>query len=117
MGEVMVDELQFPVQRPAQRLFDNIADLSEPHKENLLATLISPPICPKSRLAKSGRVGVADKIDCGRLDPGIVQAEANRVLGKHVRIVRPRLLAVLDAIEPFLLAGCDDVAINDQRGG
>jgi hypothetical protein len=34
-----------------------------------------------------------------------------------VRIVGPRLLAVLDAIEAFLLAGCDDVAVDDQRGG
>jgi hypothetical protein len=39
------------------------------------------------------------------------------VLGKHVRIVGPGLLAVLDAIEPFLLAGRDDVAVDDQRGG
>jgi hypothetical protein len=34
-----------------------------------------------------------------------------------MRVVEVRFLAVLDAIEPFLLDGGDESAVDEQRGG
>ena len=50
-------------------------------------------------------------------EPGMVQAKTDRTFGELMRVVEFRLLAVLDAIEPFLLDGGDERAVDEQRGG
>ena len=47
---------------------------------------------------------------------GVLQAVADRPFGELVRIVEGRFLAVLDAIEPLLLHGRDELAVDQQRG-
>ena len=47
----------------------------------------------------------------------MAQAETDRTLGKLMRVVEIRRLAVFDAIEPFLLDGGDERAVDEQRGG
>jgi hypothetical protein len=50
-------------------------------------------------------------------EPGVVQAKADRTFGELMRVIEFRLLAVLDTIEPFLLDGGDERAVDEQRGG
>jgi hypothetical protein len=50
-------------------------------------------------------------------EPGLVQAKADRTFGELMRVIEFRLLAVLDTIEPFLLDGGDERAVDEQRGG
>jgi hypothetical protein len=47
----------------------------------------------------------------------MVQAETDRTLGELMRVVEFRRLAVLDAIEPFLLDGGDERAVEEQCCG
>jgi hypothetical protein len=42
------------------------------------------------------------------------QAKADRTLRELVRVIPVGLFAVLDAVEPFLLDGGDEFAINEQ---
>src|SRR5207302_4654600 len=49
--------------------------------------------------------------------PGVIQAEADCTLGKLMRVVEVRFLAVLDAVEPFFLGSGDDLAVDEQGGG
>ncbi len=50
-------------------------------------------------------------------EPGVIQARADRTFGELMRVIEFSLLAVLDAIEPFLLDGGDEHAVDEQRGG
>ena len=55
--------------------------------------------------------------DIARGQPGVLQAETDRTLRQLVRVVEFSGLGVLDAIEPLLLDGGDEHAIDEQRGG
>ena len=88
-----------------------------PLQERLLVSRVRPPIGAKCRSTKFGRERVRDLVDVGRAKPRILQAEADCMLGKDMRIVGSRRLAVLDAIESLLLARRDDFAIDDHGGG
>jgi len=50
-------------------------------------------------------------------EPGVVQAKADRTFRELMRIVEFSLLAVLFAIEPFLLGSGDECAVDEERGG
>ena len=50
-------------------------------------------------------------------EPGVIQAKADRTFWELMRVVELSLLAVLDAIEPFLLDSGDERAVDKQRGG
>jgi hypothetical protein len=50
-------------------------------------------------------------------EPGVIQAKADRTFWELMRVVELSPLAVLDAIEPFLLDGGDERAVDKQRGG
>ena len=50
-------------------------------------------------------------------EPGVVQAKPDRTFGELMRVIEFSLLAVLDAIEPFLLDRGDELAVDEQRGG
>src|SRR4030095_11108619 len=56
-------------------------------------------------------------VDIAATQPGIIQTESDCMLGKLVRVVDLRLLTVFDAVEPLLLTGDDEHAVDDQRGG
>ena len=56
-------------------------------------------------------------IDVAGGEPGMLQAETDRTFGQLMRVVEVRRLAVFDAIEPFLLDGDDERAVDQQRGG
>jgi hypothetical protein len=43
------------------------------------------------------------------------QAEADRTLRQLMRVIPVGLFAVLDAVEPFLLDGGDELAVDQQR--
>ena len=53
-------------------------------------------------------------IDIAGGQPGEIQAKADRLFRKLMRVVELGLLAVLDPIEPFLLGGGDDLPVDDQ---
>src|SRR4029453_3939040 len=67
--------------------------------------------------AQLGVERICHMVDIAATQPGIIQTETDRMLGKLVRVVDLRLLTVFDAVEPLLLAGDDEHAVDDQRGG
>jgi len=56
-------------------------------------------------------------IDIASGEPSVIQAKADRTLWELMRVIPFSLLAVLDAIEPFLLDGGDECAVEEQRRG
>jgi hypothetical protein len=59
---------------------------------------------------------VRHAVDVGSLKSGIIQAKADRLLRKLVRIVDPRLLGMLEAVEPLFLARRHDLAVDEHCG-
>ena len=76
-----------------------------------------PPLGAKSRPAQFRIERIGHVIDIVGGEPGVVQAETDRLLGKLMRVVDVGQFSVLDAIEPFLLGGDDEFAVDEQRGG
>ena len=64
-----------------------------------------------------GVVRVRDRVEVGRLEPRLGQAERHRLLGQLPGRERHGRLAVLAAREALLLGGGDDLAVDDERGG
>ena len=50
-------------------------------------------------------------------EPRVIQTKADRTFWELMRVVELSLLAVLDAIEPFLLDSGDERAVDEERGG
>jgi hypothetical protein len=50
-------------------------------------------------------------------EPGVIQAKADRTFWQLMRVIEFGPLAVLYAIEPFLLDSGDERAVDEQRGG
>jgi hypothetical protein len=117
MCEMMGHELQCPTETPPQNLVDSVSDVAEPSEELRLQLAVRPPLCAKLRAAKAGIERVGHPVDLGSVKSRMIQAKANRLFGKLVRIVDPRLLRMLDAVEPLFLAGRNDFAVNHQCGG
>ena len=55
-------------------------------------------------------------VDVGRFQSRMVQAKPDRLFGKHLRIVDPRRLAMLDAVEALLLARRHHLSVDHQSG-
>jgi hypothetical protein len=102
--------------RTSKKLLGNAAHLTEPQPESFLKARI-PPLGAILRPAQLGVERICHVIDIAGGKPGIVQAETDRTLGELMRVVEFRRLTVLDAIEPFLLDGGDERAVDEQRGG
>src|SRR5262249_1475922 len=60
---------------------------------------------------------IAHMVDVARPQPRMLQTEFDGTLGELVRVVDARLFAVLDAVEPFLLGGGDERAVDQHRRG
>ena len=116
MCQMVGHEMKSLPQRTSKKLVDGTAHLTEPQPEGLLKPRI-PPLGAISLSAQFGVERVCDVIDIAGGEPGVVQAEADRTFGELMRVVEFGLLAVLDAIEPFLLDGGDERAVDEQRGG
>src|SRR5258708_2903951 len=117
MCEMVGHEMKSLPQRTFKKLLGDTAHLAEPQQEDFLRPRIRPPLGAKSRSAQLGVERVCHVIDIGGGEPGIIQAETNRTLGELMRVVDVRQLAVFDAIEPLLLNGDDERAVDEQRGG
>jgi hypothetical protein len=66
---------------------------------------------------KCGVVGVGDRVELRRLDPGLGEAVGHRLLGQLPGRERDRGLAVLASREALLLGGGHRAAVDDDRCG
>src|SRR5262249_47210427 len=104
-------------QRPPKNPLGPTAHLAEPQEEDFLPSRIRPPLGAKLHSAQLGVERICHMVDIAATQPGVIQTETDRMLGKLVRVIDVRLLTVLDAVEPLLLGGGDERAVDDQRGG
>ena len=117
MREMVRHEMKSLPQRPPKNPLGHAAYLTEPQKEDFLPSRIRPPLGPKLRSAQPGLERICHMVDIAGAQPGIIQAETDRMLGELVRVVDVRFLAVLDAVEPFLLGSGDERAVDEHRSG
>ena len=117
MRQMVRHEMRSLPQRPPKNPLGHTAHLAEPQEEDFLPSRIRPPLGAKLRSAQLGVERICHMVDIAATQPGIIQTETDRMLGKLVRVVDVRLLTVLDAVEPLLLGGGDERAVDDQRGG
>ena len=110
-------EMKSLPQRTSKKLLGDTAHLTEPQQEDFLEPRIHPPLGAKSRSAQLGVERVCHVIDIAGGEPGVIQAETDRTLGELMRVVDVRQLAMFDAIEPLLLDGDSEPAVDEQRGG
>ena len=104
-------------QRPPKNPLGHTAHLAEPQEEDFLPSRIRPPLGAKLRSAQLGLERICHMVDIAGTQPGVIQAETDRMLGELVRVVDVRFLTVLDTVEPFLLGGGDERAVDEHRGG
>ena len=116
MCHMVGHEMKALPKRTSKKLLGNAAHLAKPQPEGFLKPRI-PPLGAILRPAQLGAERICHVIDVAGGQPGMVQAETDRTLGELMRVVEFRRLAVLDAIEPFLLDGGDQRAVDEQRGG
>jgi len=103
-------------ERTPEQLVDDPAHLAEPQPEGFLEFRI-PPLGAILLPPQFGIVRIGHVIDIGGGQPGMVQAETDRAFGELMRVVELRRLAVLDSVEPFLLDGRDQHAVDEQGCG
>src|SRR5690348_17198620 len=113
---MMGHEMKFLPERTSENFSGDVAHLAEPEMEGFLEFRV-PPFGAILLAALYRIEGVGDVIDIVAGKSCVLQAIADRALRKLVRIVEIRFLAVLDAIEAFLLDRGDELAVNEQRGG
>ena len=117
MRQVVRHEMKSLPQRPPENPLGHAAHFGEPQHEHCLVQRIRPPLGAIVPAAQPGIERIRDMVDVAGTQPGMLQAETDGTLGELVRIVDARFLAVLDAVEPFLLGGGDERAVDQQRGG
>jgi hypothetical protein len=116
MGHMVGHEMKVLPQRTPKQLLGNAAHLTKPQPERFLKPWI-PPLGAILRPAQLGVEGIGHVIDIAGSKPGMVQAEADRPFGQLMRVVEFRRLGMFDAIEPLLLDGGDDHAVDQQCCG
>ncbi|OIQ65735.1 hypothetical protein GALL_527020 [mine drainage metagenome] len=116
MRQMVGHEMKSLPKRTSKNLLGNAAHLAKPQSESFLKPRI-PPLGAILRPAQLGVERICHMIDIAGGKPGIIQARTDRLLGELMRVVEVRRLTVLDAIEPFLLDGGDERAVDKQRGG
>src|ERR1700754_3575392 len=109
-------EMKAVSKRTSKKLLGSTLHLAKPQPERFLKPRI-PPLRAILRPAHLGIERIGHVIDIAGGKPGMVQAETDRTFGQLMRVVEFRLLAVFDAVEPFLLDGRDELAVDEQRGG
>jgi hypothetical protein len=102
-------------QRPPKNPLGHTAHLAEPQEEDFLPSRIRPPLGAKLHSAQLGVERICHMVDIAATQPCVIQTETDRMLGELVRVVYVRFLTVLDAVEPFLLGGGDERAVDDAR--
>ena len=117
MRQMVGHEMKSLPQPASKNIVGDPAHLTEPQQEDFLEPGIGPPLGAKSFSAQLRVERVGHMIDIAGGEPGIVQAETDRALGELMRVVDIRQLAVFDAIEPLLLDGDNELAVDEQRGG
>src|SRR5882762_3034814 len=116
MGQMVLHEMKPLPQRTSKKLVGDTGHLTEPQPESFL----EPRIPPLGAIFLSTQLGVereCDVMDVFGGEPGVIQAVADRTLGKLMRIVEIRFLPVLDAIESFFLDSGDELPVDEQRRG
>ena len=83
-------EVKFLPQRASKKLFGDTAHLTEPQQEDFLKPRIHPPLGAKSRSAQFRVERVCHVIDIAGGEPGVIQAKADRTLGKLMRVIDVR---------------------------
>ena len=115
MRQMVGHEMKSLPQRTPKNLVGDAAHLAEPQQESLLDPwILPPPIGAKARPSQFRIERIAHVIDVIGAEPGIVQAEADCLLGKLVRVVDVRQFSMLDAIKPLLLCGDNELAVDEQ---
>src|SRR5665213_1984312 len=113
MGHMMGHKMKTLPKRTAKKLLGSLTHLTKPQPERFLKPRIPPfgaILLPAHlRVERIGHV-----IDIAGGKPGMVQAETDRTFGQLMRVVEFRRLAMLDAIEPLLLNGGDEYAVDEQ---
>jgi len=116
MRQMMGHELHRPTELPPQDPAGGGADLTEVPQEFHFHVAVRPPVRVKFCASNPGIERVCYPVDLRSLQSRIVQTKADRLLGKLVRIVGPRLLSVLDAVDPLFLARRHDPSVDEQGG-
>ena len=117
MRQMVGHEMKALPQRTSKNLVGDAADLTEPQQEGFLDSR-DLHHSVRNRVRRSSRIErIGHVIDIAGGEPGIVQAETDRALGQLMRVVDVGRFAVLDAIEPFLLDGDNELAVDEQGGG
>src|SRR5689334_1276343 len=106
-------EVEFFPQPASKEVLRNVLHLCEPQQENLLPVR-QPPFRTKSRSAQLRVERICHVIDIAGRDAGLLQAKTYRALGKLMRIVVDRFLAVLDTIKPLLLDSGHKLAVDEK---
>src|ERR1700691_5448225 len=109
MCHMVRHEMKVLSKRPSKKLLDSPLHLTKPQPEGFLKPRI-PPLLAILRLAHLGIERIGHVIDIAGGEPGMVQAETDCTFGQLMRVVEFRRLAVLDALEPFLLDSGDELA-------
>src|SRR5262245_59265088 len=117
MRQMVRHEMKSLPQRPPKNPLGHTAHLAEPQEEDFLPSRMRPPLSAKMGSAQLGVERICHMVDIAATQPSVIQTETDRMLGELVRIVYVCFLTVLDAVEPFLLGGGDERAVDDQRGG
>src|SRR5205085_7409292 len=86
MCQMVRYEVKFLPQRTSKNLFGDTAHLTEPQQEGFLKPRIHPPLGAKSRSAQFRVERVCHVIDIAGGEPGVIQAETDRALGKLMRL-------------------------------
>src|ERR1700740_1809576 len=116
MRHMVGHEMKASSKRTSKKLLGGTLHLTKPQPERFLKPRI-PPLGAILGPARLGVERIGHVIDIAGGKPGMVQAESNRTFGQLMRVVEFRLLAVFDAVEPFLLDGRDELPVDEQRGG
>ena len=109
-------EMKSLPQPSPEQLVGDTGHLTEPCQEHFLKSRV-PPFLAISLPAHLGVERERHVIDIAGGEPGMIQAVTDRTLGKLMRVVEVRLLAVFDAIEPFFLDGRDEFTVDEQCRG
>ena len=116
MRQVMRHELQSLAELSAEKPVGSATDLIQTLQKSDLHLTVRPPIGAIFCTAQPRIKRVPYPIDVRRFQSRMVQTKPDRLLGKLLRIVDPRRLGMLDAVEPLFLARRHHLSVDHQSG-